>query len=65
MFHFATDGDPSVRSAAVRAGEIILKAENPDKYVQQDKLKVEGQIDFGMKLNELRAKKRKREQESE
>ncbi len=60
VFMYATDGDPAVRSSAVRAAEFILKAENPDKYVPKDKLQVEGDLTFGDALGAVAARRQRR-----
>ncbi len=60
VFAYATDGDPAVRSSAVRAAEFILKAENPDKYVPKDKLQVEGDLTFGDALGAVAARRQRR-----
>ena len=50
---FATDYNPKARAAAVRACEIILKAESPEKYAERLKAEHSGDVDYNVSMNSI------------
>lgn len=53
MFGFATDKDPKVRSAAVKAGETLLKAYAPDEFAERVKQDINHTQSFEDMADEL------------
>ena len=60
MMRNATDRNIKGRSAAVRAGEILLKAKAPEKYSDKVEAKVTGEVDYNMSMNSIIEKQRER-----